>query len=298
MKNLTRILISTLTLLFLCSGYAAAAPKILNVTLQQHTTITANIVPTLGTRFIFPFVLDDADEFVPYTAELTNPSFLYKREPGRNSFVISIPPNGAGQTANLFVTVAGYLVTIELTADKNRASSYSDISFVLGNAERENLIQKGVAQRTKALEAEYKKKGEELNAVAEKKAISLVGALALSKPSYNTIKEETKTTLTNGDKIVLYVDEAVTYGPYTIFKFELSLENSIDAVSILDAKLLSINPDNKSERPVDASKNIPDRLTQGKPSRGIITTLNSTLNPKEYLKLQVHTNRGNVEAKW
>jgi len=289
---------SVVIALVLCLHTAEAAPRVKNYTLQNHTTLVVNIVPNLGTRFVFPFVLDESDEYVPFTAELTNPAFKYKRDPGRNSFVVTIPPQGStGQTANLYVTVAGYLITIELRVSSEQESYFSDINFELGNAERENLIQLGIKQRTKALEAEYKKKFDELNAASEKKAISLVGVLALTEPKVHRIKEESKIALTNGDNLVLYVDEALTYGAYTIFTFELSTDGD-RGLSILDTKLFSIDPDSKKERPVDAAKDVPDHLSPGVIIHGVITTLDATLNPKEYLKLQVLTSKGAVEAKW
>jgi len=35
--------------------------------------LTVEIVPDLGTRFIFPFVLDEQDTYVPFTLNITNP---------------------------------------------------------------------------------------------------------------------------------------------------------------------------------------------------------------------------------
>ena len=49
------------------------------------------MVPDLGTRFSFPFILDEQDSYVPFTLNITNPAFVNGREKGRNYFVITAP---------------------------------------------------------------------------------------------------------------------------------------------------------------------------------------------------------------
>lgn len=53
---------SAIIALVLCFHTAEATPRVKNYTLQNHTTLIVNIVPSLGTRFVFPFVLDESDE--------------------------------------------------------------------------------------------------------------------------------------------------------------------------------------------------------------------------------------------
>lgn len=287
-------------LLCLVVQTAAATPRVKPITLDKHTTMTIAIAPGLGTRFIFPFVLDESDQFVPFTLNITNAAFESIREKGRNSFVVRLNPKAAGQDqhGNLFVTVAGYEITVELHTTRDTSQNISDIEFKMSNAAREDLIQQGIAQRTQSLEAEYKKKFDDLDKLADQKSIARVGVLALKDPSKTRIKEESKLTLPNGDTLTLYVDSAITYEPYTIFTFELSTDSSTQGLSILDAKLFSIDTDKKVVRPVDAAKDVPQRLTPGTDVRGVITALDSTLNPSELLKLQVLTDKGTVEAQW
>lgn len=281
---------------------AQAAPKNRNVVLAKHTTITVEIVPDLGTRFIFPFVLDEQDEYVPFTLNITNPKFVSKREPGRNSFVVTIPPQEGGRApqyyGNLFVTVAGYAITVELRSTTDLTKHYSDVTFELGNAERENLIQKGIAQRTKALEAEYKKKFDDLEKLADLKAMSRVGVIAQKSPSTKRIKEEQKLTLKNGDNITLFVDRALTYEPYTIFTFQIDSDSNTQGVTILDAKLFGLDPDTKQPRPIESGKDVPPRIPPRESVNGVLTTLDTSLNPKEILKLVVLTDKGEVSAQW
>lgn len=279
----------------------AASPKVREVVLQKHTTLTVEMVPDLGTRFIFPFVLDEQDEYVPFTLNLTNPAFVSKREPGRNSFVVTIPPTGARGApsfGNLFVTVAGYEITVELRTTTDLNKHYSDVNFELGDGERESLIQKGIAQRTRVLEAEYKKKMDDLEKLADLKAMGRVGVIAQNSPSTRRIKEEQKLTLKNGDTITLFVDRAITYEPYTIFTFEVDSDSNTQGVTVLDAKLFGVDADSKQLRPIEAAKDVPPRIPPRESVNGVITTMEASLNPKEYLRLVILTDKGEVSAQW
>lgn len=281
---------------------AQAAPKNRNVVLQKHTTLTIDIVPDLGTRFIFPFVLDEQDEYVPFTLNITNPSFVSKREPKRNSFVVTIPPTSAGrgptQYGSLFVTVAGYEISVELRTTNDLSKHYSDVTFELGNAERENLIQQGIVKRTQTLEAEYKKKMDDLEKIADLKAVARVGTIALKRPSVKRVKEESRLSLSNGDKITLFVDEAITYAPYTIFTVELDSNSNTQGISIVGTKLFGIDPDSKQMRPIESGNEIPLRIQPRETVKGALTVLASTLNPKELLKLVIQTDKGEISAQW
>jgi hypothetical protein len=281
---------------------AGAAPKNRTVVLQKHTAMTVEIVPDLGTRFIFPFVLDEQDDYVPFTLNITNPSFVSKREPKRNSFVVTIPPTTAGrapiQYGSLFVTVAGYEISVELRTTNDLNKHYSDVTFELGAGERENLIQQGIAKRTEALETEYKKKMEDLEKIADLKAIARVGTIALKRPSVKRVKEEARLALSNGDKITLFVDEAITYDPYTIFTVELDSNSNTHGISIVGTKLFGIDPDTKQTRPIESGNEIPQRIEPRESVKGVLTVLASTLNPKELLKLVVQTDKGEVAVQW
>lgn len=291
-----------LLMLLMFATMANAAPRVKPVTLERHTALVVYIPPgSLGARFLFPFVLDEQDDYVPFTLQITNKVFSSKREPGRNSFVVTVPdvlPTDRTQhVGNLFVTVAGYEITVELRTSSDLSQHYSDIDFQLGTAERENLIQKGIAQRTSALEADHKKKLADLDKQADLKSIARVGVLALKKPSTTRIKEETKLTLTNGDEITLYVDESINYEPYTIFVFEVDADGK-SGLSLLDAKLFALNPETKTARPIESARDMPARLIPGEVARGVLTTLDQSFNPKEMLKLQVLTDKGMLEASW
>jgi hypothetical protein len=204
----------------------------------------------------------------------------------------------ANMLGNIFMTVAGFEITVELRTTNDLKKHYSDIEFKLTDEDRENLIQQGIAQRTKSLETEYKKKFAEIETVSDQKAVARVGRLALTKPSRKGIKEETYLKLTNGDKVVLFVDEAVNYEPYTIFVFDITNNSSTQGVSIMDAKIFAVNKETKQERPLNVGKDLPGRVQPSERIQAALTVLDSNLNPQEYLKLQVLTDKGLMEAQW
>jgi hypothetical protein len=282
---------------------ANAEPRARALDLHKRTTLIAYIVPDLGTRFTFPFILDEGDSYVPFTLTLTNPAFKNERVQGRNYFVITAPVSAQGggsstNYGNIFVTVAGFEITIELRTTNDLSKHYSDVVFQLTADDREDLIQKGVAQRTKTLETEYKKKFEAIETTSDQKAVARVGKLALTTPSHKRIKEEGHFKLTNGDKVTLFVDEAVNYEPYSIFVFNIINDSNTQGLAILDAKIFAINPETKESRPLDVGKDVPPRVLPNESIQGAITVLDTNLNPKDLLKLQILTDKGTVEAQW
>ena len=298
LRLLPLLWLALLSLLFM-TNTASAAPRAESVDLQKRTVLTVYIVPDLGTRFSFPFILDEQDSYIPFTLNITNPAFVNTREKGRNYFVITAPVRTEGTLlGNVFVSVAGYEISIELRTTNDLSKHYSDIVFNLTKEAREELIQQSIAQRTAALEQEYKKRFEELDAAAEQKAIARVGRLALQKPDTKNIKEESRLKLPNGDAVVLYVDQEVDYQPYAIYVFNVSSDSDTKGVTILDAKLFSVDPDTKQLRPIDSFKDVPPRVEPDKSVQGAITVLNTGINPKNLLRLQVVTDKGVVAAEW
>lgn len=304
-------IISAVTaMVVIAAGVADAAPRVRTVTLQRLTTLTVDLVPDLGVRFTFPFILDEHDDYVPFTMTSTNPVFVPERKDGRNSFVVVVDPQKiaaaparAGERlptyyGNLFVTVAGYEVSVELRTTAQLADHYTDVVFELGEDDREILIQKLAAQRTKALEAEYQKRAAEIDHLAEQRAMARVGVLALRTPKTTRIKEEATTKLTSGETLTLYVDRAVTYDPYTIVVFDLENHSRGQGVTVLDAKLVAVDPATKAERPIESAKDVEGRVLPDSTVRGVITVLGMRLESHEVLRLDVVTDQGIVQAQW
>jgi hypothetical protein len=296
MRMVNRILC---VVLLLISVAANAEPRSREVTLKKRTELTAYIVPDLGTRFTFPFILDEQDAYVPFTLDITNKAFVSKREPGRNYFVVTAPTRADGMMlGNVFITIAGYEISVELRTTTELSKHYSDVVFKLSNEDREELIQQGVRQRTAALTAEYKKKFEDLDKAAEYKAIAHVARMSMKKPSNSRIKEDGKLKLPNGDSIKLYVDQAVYYDQYTVILFSIQADSDMKGVGILDVRLFEVDVDGKQVRPLETYKEVPARLQARDEANGAVSMITTKFNPKNRLRLQLVTDKGNVEAEW
>lgn len=296
-----------MVLLLALATQAAGEPRSKTVPLQQFTQLTIDVIPDLGTRIVFPFVLDEQDDDIPFTLVSTNPIFRTDRQPKRNSFVVMVDtsktaPSGAASLptyyGNIFVTVAGYHITIELKTATRLNRHFSDIVFELGAQERELLIQKAIAQRAKGLEEEYKRRYEALEELAERRAISRIGVLALKQPKTTNIKEETTEAFGNDERMLLYVDRAMTYDPYTIYLFEIENKSKSQEITILDAKLIAEDGENKHQRILESGSEMPKRIMPNEKSQGVITALDAALSSKEVLKLQIVTDKGSLEATW
>lgn len=278
---------------------ATAEPHDRPVDLHKRTKVVAYVVPDLGVRFTFPFILDEQDSYVPFTLTGTNPLFVSKRDTGRNYFVVIPDKNSPdGMLGDFFITVAGYEITIEMHTTRDLSKQATDVVFQMTPEAREELIQQSIRQRTAALEQEYKKKFEDLDNAAEKKAIAHVGRLATKKPETSNIKEESRLKLPSGDSVVLYVESVVNYDPYSIYLFYIEADSGSKGLNIMDAKLFSVDSETKQVKPLDAFKDVPQRIQPSQEVQGSISVLGSALNPKDLLRLQIVTDKGTVEAQW
>lgn len=287
-------------LLIAVVGAAHAEPRIKHVMLEKHTVLTLAMAPDLGTRFVFPFALDEQDEYVPFTLAITNPAFEQRREEGRNSFVVTIKPSKdrSPVISDLFLTVAGYEITVELRTTTDLTQHYTDIVFELGEGVRETLIQQGIRQRTKALEKDYETKLQGIEALAEQKALARVGALALSSPSSKSVKEDATLRMANGDKLTLSVDKIETYGPYALVVWELYNASRSQEIVVQDARLFAVDPKTKQEHAIDGANELPPRVTTRQTVRGVTTVLATQIPKDNYLKFAVNTDKGVVNAQW
>jgi hypothetical protein len=301
MSRITPLFLSLV--LILISSTSSAKPNHLDIKLENLTTLTLNFYPGMGTRFTFPFLLDNEDDYVPYTNDNTN-SIIFmpiKRQSGRNFFIITIPPghiSEADDIGNMFITVAGYQISIEMHSTKNRKEHVSDVRFLMGEKAREDLIQHAIVQRTKSLEQAYHDKLAQLEVQTEKRALGKIGMLALYEPDEVNIKEESVLELKNGDETILFVNYALIYPEYTIFSFEIENDSATNHVAIQDAKLFAIDGNGGQKIPLDTAKEIPRRVEPRGSATGVIVVDNTILDRDKRLTLEVLTDGGVVQAVW
>lgn len=297
---LLRILFCSLLVM---STASTAKPVHMDVELKQLTTLVLNFYPGMGTRFTFPFLLDNDDNYVPYTNDNTNSGVFIplKRQKGRNFFVITVPPEHVStdkDIGNMFITVAGYQVSVEMHSTKRRSDHVSDVRFLMGEKAREDLIQHAIVQRSKALEQSYKDKFEQLDVMTEQRAIAKVGMLALNEPQETNIKEEAVLELKNGDETVLFVDKVIDYPGYSIYKFDIENDSATNHVAVKDAKLFLLDENSGKKIPLEFAKQIPKRVEPRGVATGVLVVDKNSIDDNKQLMLEVLTDGGSIQAVW
>lgn len=279
----------------------ALAPKVKHVVLEDFTTLELAVVPDLGTRFVFPFVLDEQDNYVPFTLNLTNPVFQTNRLPGRNSFVITAPPpqeGGATPTymANLFVSVAGHQLSVTLKTTNDVSKHVSDVVFELSDKEREDLIQQAVEKRTQAMAQDYARKEAALEQASDRQVLRRLGQLVMEGTKRTRIREEHAIDLPSGDRLRLYMDDVESYGPYHLIHYEV-VNDGRKPLRINDAVLFTLDEHLGEHKLLSANTIIP-RIDPDDSGKGVIVTQSENLLDGRHIKLAVSTDLGPLEVTW
>ncbi len=283
-----------------------AEPKTKTVILKRITQLTVNILPDMGSHFIFPFILDENDSEIAFSSVSTNKLFKTDRKPNRNSFVVlidqtQVPEEYLGRElpqyyGNLFLVAGGYNVTIELRTTNDIKKHYTEYVFKLGELEEELLIQKMVQNRMAALEKEYQERLDKVDELAEDKVITKLGELAAKEPKIRNIKEIKKLSTDDGP-IILKVDRALQYGRFTSYAY--TLENMTNkALSVTGIEILEHNKENDTKNEIHSVRELPPRLMADQIFDGVISINSTHLNPDEYLTMRVTTNKGEINATW
>ena len=274
-----------------------------NVVLSEFTRLTIDIVPDLGTRFVFPFVLDEQTNArtVPFTSNMTSSVFISDRKDGRNTFVVTVAlPEDADPKAqylsNFFVTVAGYNIAVRLRTTNDLRKHVDDINFVLGDKARTHLIDEEIEKRMAALRLEYQRKSDALNAEVDLRTLSKVGYLAMTEPDTTSIHEEGSVVLESGEKLALLVSVLKKFGKFTVIPFEFTSKLAED-IRVLDVKLFGQN-DNGPEQLIDTGLMVTRRVESGETVKGTLSTLYPSLMDFDAVRVVLSTDRGEVAVKW
>lgn len=284
--------------------FADAKPRTKTVTLGEFTKLTLDIVPDLGTRFVFPFVLDEESDYVPFTSKITNPVFVSTREKGRHFFVITLPsPKEGGKMphylGNLFVNVAGYNITILLRSTNKTSQHYTDVVFELGDRDRQRLIQDSVEKQMAVVKAEYLQKEKDLDKRAHAIALRQLGKLVLDGGDTDRVAEDKEFELSDGSQAILEVNKLHKYDGFRIFSYEFAYDGVSDKpLNILDVQLFGRKKQDEVDELIPSVYSMSRRLASGDSTKGYITTDFPDLNVYQSFQIAVSTNRGNLVMNW
>ncbi len=296
----------SIVILLAVSGAVAAAipikPKVRSVTLAEFTQITVPIVPDLGTRLVFPFVLDADSQYVPFTLNATNAAFqVPEPQPGRNAIVVTLPSDNysAAQAmlGSVYITVGGYQVTLLLRSTTDVREYVSDINFVLGDKARQDLIETAVERRIEGMKREYEKKERLLGEQAHDMALHRLGSLILREPERGNVYEDNSLDYGTGE-VGLKVTRYVETGPFRAYRLNISYHTAgTTPLPLTGAKLFGRNSQGRS-LPVDAVTELPATIKPGQTVNAVLVTDSADIATYDGYEIILGTAEGEVSVAW
>jgi hypothetical protein len=281
------------------------------VMLREQTLLTPDVVPDLGTRFIFPFFLDEIGRDASFNLQMTNAA-VFKCDirdehgqvnidalQGRNSFVVTMPAqanSSAQYLGYLFVSLGGYNLTVLLRTTNNLAVHRSNIVFKLDPKEREHLLDELVNRRLAVAKQALDAQAADLNEKAQELAMREIGHLAMQDPKSHWIREKKQFTTEAGSQFSLLLDEVRTYGPFHLFVFEVENQGG-QTLTIKDAGLVIKGKKNLPDSPVPTAQTLPKDVAAGKSARGVVVTRTDAVMTDK-VALQVLVDNGTYQVVW
>lgn len=298
-KLLIFVIFST-TLLW--SHVADSKPRSKHVKLVEFTKLTLSIVPDYGTLLVFPFVLDDGMEPVLQLHNTNKVAFTVEHAEGQYTVLVTanVPQQGGplpDYRGLLYITVGGYNVAVELRSTNVVAKNYSDVIFNLSKKEREYLISEAVKRRTVALEKSYQDKLDNLDRLAEEKALQVVGQLVRDKPSSKNVKSDVDATLSHNVVLNVFADEWSLFNSFAILSFEVE-NKSPSAVNINDVHLMAISEDGQKNIFSTSSYECDGKLMGDALVHCSLSVLDTNVVNADELRLVLKTDRGEATLSW
>ena len=304
------VLRMTFALCLLIGGYspwvAMAAPdaslfmpKTREIEIKTITQDVIDVRPGGAVKIIFPWVLSENDDELPYMAKMaTDNVFAFEAKEGQNVIIVyykNFSDAFENEVVDLTVSTHGYHFTFAIRANFNPKDYYSNVVLKMSDAEMLALLDREKKKYMAYLAQERQKMLEELDLRAHQKALALVGELSNDDPEETRIKEESELELANGDKITAYVDVAKHYGEFSVFNFEVENDSEYSPVYIKNVELFKLD-ESGVKVPVRAVFNLPPKIPVGGVEAGTLSTLEDL--PLTNMVLAVTTDKGPLEVSW
>jgi len=294
----------------------------LELELYDGMTFTIKLAPDHGTRFVFPFVLDEDHGFVPFSVQSINSRFVVNRGDnvkGRNFFITEYKYNTVENEinknkviqqinngtfnypeGNMFLNVDGYHITVIIQATFKPEDVYNNVFFTFSEQKRVELIEKAVKEKQREIEENFKKKEEELEKRANELVLEKLGNLVVSDDYDETrVYEDGEKTFPNGDIISASVVSVMKVNNIHTVSFEIEYSSvTQDPLLITNVSLMARKSNNDIYYPLSTSKFPSKSLNVAKRDTGLITTDVSNLMDLENRRLSILTNKGEVYVDW
>jgi hypothetical protein len=291
-----------LLILSLSSFALQAAPKTINHPLTEFTELTLKLVPDLGTRLVFPFVLDNPRYSPPLVRNMTNGSvFDDSFSERQNTIVLSVKTlEGGGKVArylgNYFVSINGFNIAIQLETTGKTKDHITDVIFDLSSSARTHLIEETVKSRTKELDKAYNLRVASLDKMVEERSLALVGSMARFTPGTYAVKNEETLTSEAGAYLTYYVDRFMIYKNFLVVMMEIENESSL-RIAIKSFKLLYRDVTD-IEQELAGAFDCVDSLADGEKATCTYTIRSHKIQKNGEYSFVTLTDRGQVTMKW
>lgn len=276
-------------------------PQARPLKIAANTSDVINVAFGRSVKIIFPWILDNYYEEIPYSAYIADTSvFNYEHIDGQNYLTIYYSGKGAdftGEKVDLFVNIAGYHFSFLLNAISDCKRHYSTITLELGDADKLMILSKEKAKIRKVLRDDFKKKEDELDKRAEKMALKYAGKLAFSKPDTTTVREEKVLELSGGDELILYVDSVASYDNINVLPIELEYSASKGKVEINNIALFKVS-NNQAKKPLYIEYELPSFVRADQTINGYAVTNDLHFESAGDTELVISTDNGEVTLVW
>lgn len=290
-------------------AFAEKSDHYREVPLKEFTSLDLYLAPDVGTRLIFPFVLDDPAHKPAFYMKNTNGTQIKTSLDqadhinGQNSLVVFLVPPDAGgpiprMLSDLFLSVDGYNISIRLHTTDQLNKHAQNIVFTISDAERFALIERQVAARLEQATQMLDKRQQQLEDQSKSMAVSNMGVIALHTPKITRLKERLKNNLLTGERVDLLLNAFRNYEDQ-YYMLDFSIDNQGPKALMIESLLL-LSLSKQAQEPIDTSWYCqqdqaiqPDSETQCL----VITTDPMLLRAKK-LKLTIGTNFGVLAGEW
>ena len=258
---MTFVLLGMLGMLSISSATHGFSGKVQQIPLLEQTQFTLKVVPKLGTRLIFPFILDNSELKPPLNYKLTNSNdFAVARNlatlAGQNVFLITAS-GGKGAIGKLYMSIAGYHIAINLVVSGLVDDHISDIYLQLATDDREFLMEREIDRIKKNLSKSYQNRIKKKNSIIADTTMAAIIMGGTKRKNIKSLLRGGKESFNSAD---IYLDKFLYLKPdaYAIYfwvehygeKFTISsmlvqLQHVKGGASILQGKLLCLERGNR-----------------------------------------------------
>ncbi len=310
MKTIFKLIISTL--IFSCSTPVFSAPKTEYWELGHDTKKVVYLVPDLGTRLVFPFMLTNESLSPKLAVTITNPAYSVTPDITgnidasivQNTLTLMVDREKVLTTVDergninpflgyLYLSVNGLNLTLELRTTLDVSKMFANIEMGISNEQRDYLIAETVKRRTESLELDYQKKAQGLDVRASEQALSMVGEMAWITPKTTRIREDFPLRTANNHRLEIKIDDFKSFDSFTTLRFAIENQETT-AIHIAEINLYR---DLEARRPITIHHQCDQKIERYSALNCVISTKDDVANVDDLI-LRIDTNKGAGEIKW